>query len=79
MIYIAFDANGTPLSVVNAIDEKMANAYWQGRGYAVHTVKSLDDYTPLDEHPTGVIELVKTKRVNIDTMVKGSHLTIVTR
>lgn len=61
MIYIAYDYNDKCISIVNAKSLELANAYWQGKGCMPHRTKSLDDFISLDEHPTGVYDLVKIR------------------
>lgn len=66
MIFIAKDYNGKVISIVNAKSLELANAFWQGRGVIPHTVSDLEkDYLPLEDHPTGVYELLKTKEREI--------------
>lgn len=60
MIFIAYNYEGIPISVVNAKSKELAYAYWHGAGIIPHSHKSLDDFTPLEEHPTGVIPLIHT-------------------
>lgn len=64
-VFIAYDHNSVPVSVVCAKSKELANAFWQGKGLYPHTVKSLSqDFTPLADHPTGVFPLVSTKMVH---------------
>lgn len=62
MIFIAFNYEGRVTSIVDARNEELAHAYWQGANIDVHSSKCLErDYTPLDEHPTGVFPILKTE------------------
>ncbi len=65
MIFIAVNHDGYIISIVNAKSLELANAYWQGANIIPNTVLNKKDFTPLDEHPTGVIPLLKTRIVKI--------------
>jgi hypothetical protein len=66
MIYIATNYEGYITSIVNAKDESLAKAYWQGKGIIPNTILNLEkDFTSLDEHPTGVYPLISTKETEI--------------
>lgn len=66
MIYIAKNYEGLIISIVNAKNRDLANAYWQGANIIPHSVSSLEeDYTPIEEHLTGVYEVLKTSEVEI--------------
>lgn len=83
MIFIAYQHDGIPVSIVSATEEKIALAYWQGAKIDVHTHKCVEnpaDFIPLTEHPTGVIEILKTQEVyasTIDTRNPNKKLIIV--
>lgn len=62
MIYIAKDYEGKVLGIVNARNKDLANAYWQGRGVMPHKVRSLSDYPPLEDHPTGVYPIYEYEK-----------------
>jgi len=65
MVFIAYNYEGFPISVVNSLSEDLALAFWQGRGLTVHSHGSLkEDFTPLKEHPTGIYEFIKTENVS---------------
>lgn len=78
MVFIAYNYNGVPTSIVNARNEELALAYWHGAGVDVFSHKSTKDFIPLAEHPTGVYPLMKTLEVDVDgiqyTMKRGSKL-----
>lgn len=59
MIYIAYDRDSRVIGIVNAKALALAKAFWQGRGVLPNTVKSLADFTDIDEHPTGVYPLLE--------------------
>ena len=62
MIFIAYNHNENCIGIVNAKSRELAVAFWQGKGEIPHVIKSLDDdYIPLEEHNTGVYELLKIK------------------
>lgn len=66
MLFIGYNYNKIPISVISARSRELANAFWQGKGTVPHTVKCLEeDFTPLSEHITGVIPLVHTEEVNL--------------
>lgn len=68
MIIIAYNHNGKVISIVNAKSEELTNAYWHGEGTIPHSIKVLEkDFTPLEEHPIGVIPLLATKKVSLTT------------
>jgi len=62
-IFIAKNYDGRVESIVLAKNEDLANAYWQGMNIFAHStdVKSEED---LEDHPTGVLPILKTKIVN---------------
>lgn len=65
MIFIAYNHDGYITSILSAKSESLALAYWQGANIEVFTHKCLEnpeDFTPLSEHPTGVIRILKTKQ-----------------
>ena len=66
MVFIGYDYNGSPISVVCAKSKELAYAYWQGKDILPHSHKCLEeDFTHLDEHPTGVFPIVQTKEVSL--------------
>jgi len=66
LIYVAFDYEGTVISIVNARSLDLANAFWQGRGVIPHSTKNLlEDYTALKDHPTGVFPLFETEEIEL--------------
>jgi hypothetical protein len=50
--------------IVLAIDVKSANAYWQGKGVVPHSVYEYNE-SDLDDHMTGVIPILTTRRARI--------------
>ncbi len=65
MIFIGYDYNGKVITIVNAVSKQIANAYWQGADISVHSSKCLEeDFTKLENHPTGVFPLMKTVEVD---------------
>ena len=65
MVVIAYDYNSKVIGIVNADNEKLANAFWQGKSLAVHSTKVLErDFTKLEEHPTGVFPILETVTVD---------------
>lgn len=60
-IYVAKNYDGFVESVVLARNYELAYAYWQGLGVIPHSVDTLTN-KDLEDHPTGVIPIVKTKK-----------------
>ena len=73
MIFIAYDYEGYPISIINAKDQALAIAYWHGASIVPNTIKSLDDFASLEDHPTGVYPILKTKETNIRQTDFGSR------
>lgn len=66
MIYIAYNYESQPISIVNARNLDLANAFWQGRGIIPYSIKNLvKDFTSLSEHPTGVFPLFETEEISV--------------
>jgi len=42
MIYIGYNYEGYPVSIISAKTKESANAYWQGKGITPHSTKELD-------------------------------------
>ena len=64
MIFIAYNGPGYVTSIISAKSEALALAYWQGASVDVFSHKCLEnpeDFTPLNEHVTGVIPILKTE------------------
>lgn len=61
-IFIAKTYDGLVESVVLAKSYELAQAYWQGKGIIAHTVDERNE-SDLDDHPTGVLPIVKTKEI----------------
>lgn len=73
MIFIGYNYNGYIISIVSARSYELANAFWQGAGITPHHIKDLDrDFISLDEHPTGVMPILKTREVT-----KGENTIVV--
>jgi len=61
-VYVAMTYKGFVESVVLADSYELAQAYWQGVGVSAHSVVTRTE-TDLVGHPTGVLPIVKTRRV----------------
>ena len=75
MVIVGYDHNGTIISILNAKSQELANAYWQGAGISIHRSRSLDDketFMPLDESPTGVYPILKTKEIDVQLFGRNS-------
>ena len=69
MIFIGYNYEGYTISIVNAKSRELADAYWQGAQIIPHTVKCLEkDFASLDEHPTGVYPILRTKEQNLSSL-----------
>lgn len=65
MIFIAYNYENKPISIVNAKSKELAYAYWQGKDILPHSHKCVEeDFTKLDNHPTGVYPIMETEEVN---------------
>ena len=65
MIFIAYNFDGYIISIVNAKNKELANAYWQGADIVPYSIKSLEkDFSSLEDHPTGVFSILKTQEVD---------------
>jgi len=69
-IFIAKTYEGKVESIVLAKNYELAQAYWQGKNIAAHTVIERSE-KDLEEHPTGVLLLLHTKE--IDGYQVGQH------
>lgn len=63
-VYIAKDYNDEILGVVMAKIQPFAYIFWQGQDIYPHHVDEIKEDI-LDNHPTGVINIVSTKEVTI--------------
>jgi hypothetical protein len=81
MIFIAYNRRGHICSIVAARSRELAEAYWQGADVDAITVKSLEeDFTSLDEHPTGVIPVLKTVEKTLSPFAQSPQIfTVVTQ
>ena len=81
MTYIAYDYNSKVISIVVATNIKLATAYWQGADIPVHSTKCVEeDFTKLEDHPTGVFPILKTEEKDsyqLRDMKIGSKVIIV--
>lgn len=76
MIYIAYNHDGIITSIVSAKSKELALAYWQGTKDGLpHESKCLEtDFTPLSEHPTGVMPVLITKTINIGNQMNPNNI-----
>jgi len=80
MVFIAYDYEGTILSIVRAKNNDLAQAYWQGANIIAHSSSCLENderFIPLDEHPTGVYPILKTRTKRLSENGGMSHNVIV--
>lgn len=74
MIVIGYNYAGKVISIVNTKSEELANAYWQGAGIYPYRTSILEkDFTPIEEHITGVYPLLRTEEIKL--YVEGKHET----
>lgn len=65
MIFIGYNYDNKPISIVNAKSKELAYAYWQGKDILPHSHKCLEeDFTSLNDHPTGVFPIMETKELS---------------
>lgn len=66
MIFVAYNPDGFPVSIVSARNQELAEAYWQGSNTNAQSVRCLENpehFQPLDQSITGVIPILKTKEI----------------
>jgi hypothetical protein len=63
-VFIAKDYEGTPIDVILTANEKLANAYWHGKGIVPHSITIRSD-ADLQGHPTGVLPIVSTEEIEV--------------
>ena len=61
-IFIAKTYNGSIESVVLAKSYALAQAFWQGQGVVAHSITERSE-ADLESHPTGVLPIVKTRKI----------------
>lgn len=77
MVYIGYDYESIPISVVSAKSKELAVAYWQGKEILPHTIQCLEeDFASLDDHPTGVFEILKTKEKTIGSKFEKYRIVV---
>ena len=84
MIFIAYDYEGRVQSIVCAVSEQVARAYWHGANEIPHSVRCLEkDFevdiwaqgiTPKATHPTGVFSILNTDVVSINSSHTGKEI-----
>lgn len=73
MIFIGYDYESRPISIVNAKTKELAYAYWQGAGIIPHSHKSIEeDFTDINTHITGVYPIMKTGEFTISELTHGN-------
>jgi len=53
-------------NIVFSKSRELAIAYWHGKGIYPHTIHIVSDEN-MKDHPTGVLPILSTKRVKIDS------------
>lgn len=80
-LYFAYNRNSDLLSIVCAKTKQLAVAYWQGADVQYDTCRSFTELhgtvEELEDHPTGVFPIVKTKTVDAYGLKPGSKLLII--
>ncbi len=65
MIFIAYNHEGYPISIISAKSQESANAYWQGKDQLPYSSKSFDIGEDRGNEKEGyVTPLLKTKEVD---------------
>ena len=68
MVFIGYNHDNKPISIVSAKSKELAYAYWQGKDILPHSHKTVEeDFTPLNEHPTGVFPIMETAEVSLSS------------
>lgn len=65
-IFISRNFDGKINSIVISRSRELAEAFWQGKDIAPFSVSEMY-MSVLDDHPTGIIEILKTKEHNFGT------------
>ena len=79
MIFIAYNYENIPISIVNAKSIEIAHAYWHGANITVHSSKSLDDFIPLEENFTGVYPILKTTEKSLSEFGQNPRKVIIVK
>lgn len=77
MICIAYNEKGQPISIVNAESEKLAMAYWHGKGCLPFSQKTEKDFD-YTVNGTGVVPILVTKEVRTASLDTGFDKKILT-
>lgn len=65
MIFIGYNYDGYPISIISAKSQESANAYWQGKDQLPYSSKSFDINEDRENENEGyVTPLLKTKEVD---------------
>lgn len=71
MIYIGFNYEGLPISIISCKNKEIANAYWQGLNQHPHSIKEFDlDRDRENEKQGFITPILKTEKKKFD---KYSH------
>ncbi len=68
--YIAKTYNGTTINIVMSRTREDANIYWQGKGVHAHHVDERSE-EQLADHPTGVMPILDTREVSLNSFGKN--------
>lgn len=71
-IFIAKTYDGLVESVVLAKSYELAQAYWQGQDIYAHSISERSE-SDLEDHPTGVMPIVKTEKRKIPSFGSDSR------
>ena len=71
-IFVAKTHGGLAESVVLARNYELAQAYWQGKDVMAHSIEERNE-SDLEGHPTGVLPIVKTRKVNASPFGRSSE------
>ena len=67
MVYIAYDFEGFPISMVVAKNAELANTFWQRRDIIPHSIRYVEkDFMKPEDHPTGVFPILETEEFSED-------------
>ena len=69
-ILIAKTYDGKIENIVFSKSRELAVAYWHGKGIHPHSIHTVCD-RDMEDHPTGVLPILSTKRAKIDLFGKN--------
>lgn len=66
MIFIGYNYDGYPISIISAKSEESANAYWQGKDCLPHSTRQFDVSEDRDNEKLGFVSpLLETHKASL--------------